>query len=132
MSQPTSLMHVVAKQRRLVILAVVFATLIILTAGGMHRWQVGILAAAGVVLGLANGLFTELTLLRAVESGELPNKKQYAMTSVGRLAALSMVAVVLAVAFWPNGAATLFGLAFFHLVTVVLTGIPVLKELHKA
>jgi hypothetical protein len=132
MSQPTSLMHVVTKQRRLVVLAVVLATLVILSAGGMGRWQVGILAAAGIALGLANGLFTELTLLRAVESGELPNKRQYAMTSVARLLALSLVAVVLTVAFWPNGAATLFGLAFFHLITVVLTGIPVLKELHKA
>lgn len=127
-----SLMQVVRKQRRLVVLAIVLAVLVALGSSGVGHLQVGLLAAAGILLGLLNGLLTELTLLRAVDSGELPNKREYAMSSVARLLALSLAAVVLTVVFWPYGAATLFGLAFFHLITVVLTGIPVLKELRKA
>jgi hypothetical protein len=131
MSKPVAL-KVIAKQRRLIVLAAVLAVLVVLGSSGVGKLQVGLLAAAGILLGLLNGIFTELTLLRAVDSGELPNKREYAMTSVARLIGLSLVAVVLVVAFWPYGAATLFGLAFFHLITVVLTGIPVLKELRKA
>ena len=131
MSKPVAL-KVIAKQRRLIVLAAVLAVLVVLGSTGVGKLQVGLLAAAGILLGLLNGILTELTLLRAVDSGELPNKREYAMASVARLIGLSMVAVVLVVAFWPYGAATLFGLAFFHLITVVLTGIPVLKELRKA
>jgi hypothetical protein len=131
MSKPVAL-KVIAKQRRLIVLAAVLAVLVVLGSTGVGKLQVGLLAAAGILLGLLNGILTELTLLRAVDSGELPNKREYAMTSVARLIGLSLVAVVLVVAFWPYGAATLFGLAFFHLITVVLTGIPVLKELRKA
>jgi hypothetical protein len=131
MSKPVAL-KVIAKQRRLIVLAAVLAVLVVLGSTGVGKLQVGLLAAAGILLGLLNGILTELTLLRAVDSGELPNKREYAMASVARLIGLSLVAVVLVVAFWPYGAATLFGLAFFHLITVVLTGIPVLKELRKA
>jgi hypothetical protein len=131
MSKPVAL-KVIAKQRRLIVLAAVLAVLVVLGSTGVGKLQVGLLAAAGILLGLLNGILTELTLLRAVDSGELPNKREYAMTSVARLIGLSLVAVVLVVAFWPYGAATLFGLAFFHLIAVVLTGIPVLKELRKA
>jgi hypothetical protein len=131
MSKPVAL-KVIAKQRRLIVLAAVLAVLVVLGSTGVGKLQVGLLAAAGILLGLLNGILTELTLLRAVDSGELPNKREYAMASVARLIGLSLVAVVLVVAFWPSGAATLFGLAFFHLITVVLTGIPVLKELRKA
>ena len=41
------------------------------------------------------------------------------------------VAVVLALVFWPDGAAVLFGLAIFHLIDLVFTGIPLLREVRK-
>jgi len=44
---------------------------------------------------------------------------------------ISLVAVVLAVAFWPDGGAVFAGLASFHLVTLVFTGFPLLKEIKK-
>jgi hypothetical protein len=88
-----SLMQVIRKQRRLVVLAIVLAVLVALGSSGVGHLQVGLLAAAGILLGLLNGLFTELTLLRAVDSGELPNKREYAMSSVARLLALSLAAV---------------------------------------
>ena len=39
--------------------------------------------------------------------------------------------VALAAFFWPHGAAVLFGLAIFHLIALVLTGIPLLREVRK-
>jgi hypothetical protein len=44
---------------------------------------------------------------------------------------LSIVAVGIAVAFWPSGIALLLGLAIFRLIALVMTSIPLLKELKK-
>ena len=40
-----------------------------------------------------------------------------------------MVAVGVAVLFWPDGIGLLLGLAIFRLIALVMTGIPLLKEL---
>ncbi len=98
----------------------------------LGRWQVGVFVAAGVVLGLINLALTEVSLLRSVEGGDLLTRKQFAMSSFVRLMGISLVAVVLAVIFWPDGASILLGVALFHLIALVLTGIPLLKEIRKA
>jgi hypothetical protein len=55
-----------------------------------------------------------------------------ARTTIVRLAVLSVVAVGTAVAFWPAGIGLLLGLALFRLISLVMTAIPLLKELKKA
>jgi len=98
----------------------------------LGRWQAGVFVGVGVVLGLVNHVLTELSLLRAVEGDDMLTRKQFAMSSFVRLMAVSLVAVALAIAFWPAGAMVLVGLAFFHLVTLIFTGLPLLKEIRKA
>lgn len=131
-SGPTSLIGALSKQRRTVVLAGVLAALALWIPTAFGRWEVGVFLAAGIILGLANGVFTELALMRSLESGEAFTRKQFTMTSLVRLMGISVVAIGLTVLFWPNGASVLFGLAIFHLITLVLTGIPLLKELRKA
>lgn len=97
----------------------------------LGEWRSGLFLAIGIVLGAINHLLTEHFLLRSVESGELPSRKQYASASLFRLLGVSGVAVVLAAVFWPHGAAVLFGLAIFHLIALVFTGIPLLREVRK-
>jgi hypothetical protein len=126
------LARAVAKQRRAVVLAVALAAASVWIAVPLGRWQAGLFVAAGIALGLVNHVLTELSLLRAVEGDDLLTRKQFAMSSFVRLMAVSLVAVVLTVAFWPAGAMVLVGLAFFHLVTLVFTGLPLLKEIRKA
>lgn len=132
MSAAPALARAVAKQRRAVILAGALAVTSMWIAVPLGRWQAGIFVAAGIVLGLVNHVLTELSLLRAFEGDDLLTRKQFAMSSFVRLMAVSLVAVVLTVAFWPAGAMVLVGLAFFHLVTLVFTGLPLLKEIRKA
>ena len=60
--------------------------------------------------------------------GGLFRQSGRAVTLITAISTFLILALVLIF----QGAATLFGLAFFHLITVVLTGIPVLKELRKA
>ncbi len=45
---------------------------------------------------------------------------------------LAVVAVGVAVVFWPSGIALLLGLAIFRLIALVMTAIPLLKELKNA
>lgn len=132
MSGSVTLVRAAGNQRRAVALAGVMAAAGLWIPLVMGRWQVGIFLAAGVVVGLANAVLTELSLMRSLEDRDAFTRKQFTVTSLVRLMAISAVAVVLALVFWPDGAATLVGLAAFHVVTLVLTGIPLLKELHKA
>jgi hypothetical protein len=119
-------------QRRAFILAGVLAFAGLWIAIGLGEWQVGVFIAVGVALGLANGVFTDAFLLRATESDNMLSRKQFAISSLVRLSAISLIALTLTVAFWPYGGAVLGGLAAFHLLALVLTALPLLKELRQA
>jgi hypothetical protein len=131
-SAAPALARAVAKQRRAIILAGTLAVASMWIAVPLGRWQAGLFVAAGIALGLVNHVLTELSLLRAVEGDDMLTRKQFAMASFVRLMAVSLVAMVVTVVFWPVGAMVLVGLAFFHLVTLVFTGLPLLKEIRKA
>jgi uncharacterized membrane protein len=118
-------------QRRSVLLALAMCVGALWISVPLGKWQVGVFVACGVLLSMLNNVLTEQTLLNSVESGDLPTRKQYASQSLVRLMAISLVAVVLAVVFWPDGATVFIGLALFHLIALVFTGIPLLKEIKK-
>jgi MFS-type transporter involved in bile tolerance (Atg22 family) len=122
----------IRNQRRAFVLAGVLAFAGLWVAVGVGEWQVGIFVAAGVALGLANGVFTDAFLLRATESDNMLSRKQFAISSLVRLSAISLIALTLTIAFWPYGGAVLGGLAAFHLLALVLTALPLLKELRQA
>lgn len=132
MTSTTSVVgRTVTNQRRAIMLAAVLALGMFWVTAVFGEWQIGVFCAVGVVLGLLNHLGTELTLLRSVEGGELISRKQFAASSLIRLMGISLVAIALAVIFWPNGATVLIGLALFHMIALLATGLPLLKELRK-
>jgi uncharacterized membrane protein YhhN len=100
--------------------------------GQYGDWTLAGCIAGGVFLGLLNHLVTEYWLLRIITSGAQPTKAQLTSTTIVRLAVLSVVAVAAAVAFWPAGIGLLLGLAIFRLISLVMTAIPLLKELKNA
>jgi hypothetical protein len=95
----------------------------------LHEWTLAGCIAGGIVLGLLNHLYTEYWLLKLLVSGDQPTRKALTMSTIARLAVLSVVAVGCAVAFWPSGIGLLLGLAVFRLIALVMTTIPLLKEL---
>jgi hypothetical protein len=95
----------------------------------LGEWTLAGCIAGGIVLGLLNHLYTEYWLLKLLASGEQPTRKSLTMSTIARLAVLSVVAVGCAVAFWPAGIGLLLGLAVFRLIALVMTTIPLLKEL---
>jgi hypothetical protein len=128
----SSLVQAFVRQRRTVWLALGMCVAAMWISTPLGKWEVGVFLSIGVLLSLVNHVLTERTLLTSVEFGELLTRKQYATSALVRLLGISLVAVVVTVAFWPNGALVLFGLALFHMIVLVFTGIPLLKEIKKA
>ena len=95
----------------------------------LDEWTLAGCISAGILLGLANHLYTEHWLLRLIASGSQPTRRQLTLSTVARLAILTLVAVGCAVALWPSGIGLLLGLAVFRLIALVMTTIPLLKEL---
>lgn len=120
--------RVVRDQRKTIGVAVVLMVLG-LWFGQYGDWTLAGCIAGGVFLGLVNHLVTEFWLLRIITSGRQPTRAQLASTTIVRLAVLSIVAIGIAVAFWPAGIGLLLGLAVFRLIALVMTGLPLLKEL---
>jgi hypothetical protein len=99
--------------------------------GQYDDWTLAGCIAGGVVIGLVNLLHTEFWLLRIITSGSEPTRGQLTRATIVRLLVLSVVAIGIAVAFWPAGIGLLLGLAIFRLISLVMTAIPLLKELKK-
>lgn len=100
--------------------------------GQYGDWVLAGCIAGGVFLGLVNHLATEFWLLRVISSGEQPTRAKMMSTTMVRLVTLTVVAVAIAVAFWPSGIGLLLGLALFRLIALVMTALPLLKELKNA
>ena len=120
---------VLRDQRKVVALALLLAAASLWIFVPMGEWQVGVFVAIGMMLGLGNHVATELSLLKMISSGAQMSRSEIASSALVRLLFVSVPAVVLAVAFWSVGLTTLIGLALFRLITLVMTGIPLLKEL---
>ena len=123
--------RVVRDQRKTIVVAVVLAAAAYWVLGQLGEWTMAGCIAGGVALGLLNHLATEYWLLRIITSGEQPTRNKLAMSTLVRLLVLSVVAVGIAVWFWPDGIGLLFGLAIFRLIAIVMTTAPLLKELKK-
>src|SRR5689334_23029916 len=126
-----SVLKVLRDQKKTILVAFVLAVATYWIAGQLGEWRLAGCIAGGVGLGLANHLVTEFWLLRIISSGGQPSRNQMIVSTVSRLAVLTAVAVAIAVTFWPDGIGLLLGLAVFRLIALVMTGLPLLKELKK-
>lgn len=124
-----ALLQVLRDQRKTIGVAVVLVVASYWIAGQLDRWTLAGCIATGVALGLVNHLATELWLLKTIRSGEEVTRGKLARATFLRLLVLTVVAVGIAVAFWPDGIGLLLGLAIFRLIALVMTTLPLLKEL---
>ena len=126
-----SVLRVLRDQRKILIFAAVLMAGTYWVAGQLGEWRLAACIAGGIALGLINHLATEYWLLKIITSGEQPSRNQMIASTMTRLAVLTMVAIGIALAFWPDGIGLLLGLALFRLIALAMTGIPLLKELKK-
>lgn len=123
------LLTVVRHQRKVILVGLVLMVACFWFMGQMGQWRTAALTATGILLAVLNHLASERWLAKLISSGEEPTRGTIAASAFTRLLVLSVVAVGLAVAFWPNGIGLLLGLAIFRLIALVMTGVPLLKEL---
>lgn len=126
-----SVLRVVRDQRKTILVATVLVVATYWVAGQLGEWRLAGCIAGGIGLGLLNHLYTEFWLLKIICSGDQPSRNQMVVATVVRLLILAVVAVSIAVVFWPDGIGLLLGLALFRLIALVMTGLPLLKELKK-
>lgn len=121
--------RVLRDQRKVMLVAAVLVIADYWILIQLDEWTLAGCIAGGILLGLVNHVITEYWLLKLLVSGEQPTRKKLTASTITRLAVLSVVAVGCAVAFWPAGIGLLLGLAVFRLIALVMTTIPLLKEL---
>ena len=124
-----SLGRVLRDQRKVLLVAAILIVADFWILIQLGEWTLAGCIAGGIALGVLNHLYTEYWLLKLLVSGEQPTRRRLTMATITRLAVLSVVAVGSAVAFWPAGIGLLLGLAIFRLIALVMTTIPLLKEL---
>ncbi len=124
-------LKVVKDQKKTILVALTLVVATYWIAGQLGEWRLAACIAGGIALGLVNHLVTEFWLLKMISSGEQPSRNQMIASTVARLAVLTVVAVGVAVLVWPDGIGLLLGLAVFRLIALVMTGIPLLKELKQ-
>jgi len=126
-----SLGRVLLDQKKAIVVAVVLVVATYWIAGQFGEWELAGCISGGVLLGLVNHLMTERWLLGIITSGADPSRSQMIASTLMRLGVLTVVALSAAIAFWPNGIGLLLGLAIFRLIALVMTGLPLLKELKQ-
>jgi hypothetical protein len=124
-----SVLAVLRHQRKTIGVAVVLAVAAYWIAGQLGEWRLASAIAVGVGIGLVNHLATEYWLLRIISSGAQPSRATMMRSTLVRLLVVTVVAVGVAVMWWPDGIGLLLGLAIFRLIALVMTTIPLLKEL---
>ena len=122
---------VLRDQQKSILVALAMAVAAFWIAGQLGEWRLAGCIAGGVGLGLANHLATERWLLKTISSGEEVTRNRLAAATFVRLLILTAVAVGIAVLLWPDGIGLLLGLAIFRLIALVMTIIPLLRELKK-
>lgn len=95
----------------------------------LGSWVLPGCLAVGILLGLLNHLATEYWLLKVISGGHAPTRGQITRATIIRLCILAVIAIAIAVVFWPDGIGVLLGLAIFRLIALVMTTLPLLKEL---
>ncbi len=126
-----SIGRVLRDQKKAIVVALVLVVATYWIAGQFGEWELAGCISGGVLLGLVNHLMTERWLLGIITSGADPTRSQMIASTLMRLGVLTVVALGAAIAFWPNGIGLLLGLAIFRLIALVMTGLPLLKELKQ-
>lgn len=102
--------------------------LAILVTGSFGRLIDGVFFGIGLLMGLFNAILVRRSVA-AITAGSHLLKRKMAINSAGRLLVFTVIALAIAFAFRPDGLCVVFGLAFFQVLLVVSTALPVWKKL---
>ncbi|MCV7314935.1 ATP synthase subunit I [Mycolicibacillus parakoreensis] len=97
----------------------------------LDRPMIGVYLGVGMAIGLVNALLIRRSV-NAITAGEHPLKRKMALNSATRLAAITVIALVIAYLTRPDGLGVVFGLALFQVLLVGGTALPVWKKIRTS
>ena len=113
---------------RLFVISVALTAVAMLAAGLSGHLMGGVFFGVGLLLGLLNGLLVRRSVA-SITAKEHPLKSSMALNSASRLAIITIIGLIIAYVFRPAGLGVVFGLAFFQVLLVLSTALPVWKKL---
>jgi hypothetical protein len=128
---PLVLPSVVFRPVRLLVICVVLTAVAMFAADSLGRLMVGVFLGIGLLMGLLNAVLVRRSVA-AITADAHPLKMKMAVNSAGRLLVLTVIGLTIAFVFRPDGLAVVFGLAFFQVLLVASTVLPVWKKLRTS
>jgi hypothetical protein len=113
---------------RLFVVSVVLTAVAMVAAELLGHLMIGVFFGIGLLLGLLNALLVRRSV-DAITSQSHPLKRSMAINSASRLAIITVVGLIIAYRFRPEGLGVVFGLALFQVLLVLSTALPVWKKL---
>lgn len=112
----------------LLVISVVLTAAAVAGASLLHHPMIGVFFGIGLLMGLLNALGVRRSVA-VITNDAHPLKRKMALNSAGRLAVISVIGLIIAFAFRPEGLGVVFGLALFQLMLVFTTVLPVWRKL---
>lgn len=117
-----------ANLRRSVVIGAALGAVAIVVLSVLGHPLMGVFGCVGLALGAVNNRMLQRSVLRYA-ADESVTKKQFRRSVMGRLGAVTLVAIGLAVLVRPDGLAVFVGLAVFHVIMLVGAAAPVFRGL---
>jgi ATP synthase I chain len=115
----------------LLVISVGITAVAMLAAGLSGHLMVGVFFGIGLLLGLLNAVLVQRSVA-SITAKEHPLKSSMALNSATRLAIITVIGLIIAYVFRPQGLGVVFGLALFQVLLVAATALPVWKKLRAA
>ncbi len=115
---------------RLFVICVALTGAAILAANQFGQPMFGVFFGIGLALGLVNALLIRHSV-QSITARDHPLKSKMALNSATRLLVITVVGLVIAYFFQPQGLGVLIGLALFEVLLVASTALPVVKKLRS-
>lgn len=113
---------------RLFVISLGVTAVATLVAGYAGHPVVGAFFGIGLLLGLLNALMVRHSV-ESITARDHPLKRSMAINSASRVAIITILALIIAFIFRPEGLGVVFGLALFQVLLVASTALPVWKKL---
>ncbi len=116
---------------RLLVISAVLAAVTTVASGILGRLPFGVFFAAGLALGLLNALLVRRSV-ESITAKDHPQKSKMALNSATRLLIITVIGLMIAYLFRPQGLGVLVGLALFEVLLVAGTALPVVNKLRSS
>jgi ATP synthase I chain len=115
---------------RLLVICAVLSAIAVIACGLLGHIMVGVFFAVGLLLGLLNAILVQRSVA-AITADAHPLKRKMALNSATRLMIMTVIGLTIAFIFRPAGLGVVFGMAFFQVLLVVTTALPVWKAVRS-